>query len=154
MKLKIILFCLFFFSTNSMVMADVCDDVWIGPNVNTEALNNCKILAEQGSSGAQLEYGLLLLRLPEKYKNLSEGIHWIRKSAQSGNEYAQVGLATFLSNEKFEKNLINYPEAYAWFAVLNDNVSMKVLSTKMNKQELELSKKFAQEYVQKYRQIK
>ena len=137
-----------------MVLADSCDEVWNGPDVNADALRNCKILAEKGNVNAQLEYGLLLLRLPDKYKDLSQGIFWIRKSAQNGNEYAQVSVAHILSNDKYENKLLNYTEAYTWFAVLNDDVSMKVLATKMNKQELELSKKLAREYVQKYKQIK
>jgi len=154
MKYKIILLCALFIAFSNYALANPCYEVWNGPDVNADALSNCKILAEKGNVDAQLEYGLLLLRLPDKYKDLSQGILWVRRSAESGNKYAQVGMAHILSNDKYENILLNYAEAYAWFAVLDDEASMKNVTAKMNKQEIELSMKLAQEYVKKYKQNK
>jgi len=79
---------------------------------------------------------------------------WIRKSAENGNLMARIGLAKFLSSDDVDKDLVNYMEAYAWYAVLNDEISMKKISLKLKPDELEQAKKLSKEYIDKYRNNK
>jgi len=131
---------------------DPCDEVW-ATSVNLQALDSWQ-LAEKGDVSAQLQYGLWLFRLPKEYQNRTEGMKWIRKSAENGNLMARIGLAKFLSSDDVDKDLVNYMEAYAWYAVLNDEISMKKISLKLKPDELEQAKKLSKEYIDKYRNNK
>jgi hypothetical protein len=129
----------------------MCDEVWNSPEINVQALKACKKLAESGDASAQFQYGAWLLRLPEEYANKSDGIAWIRQSAQNRNIYAQVLLAKSGTIVDFDKDLVSVVEAYAWYAVLNDDVAMKRLSETMKEEEILKAQQLAQEYVKKYR---
>jgi TPR repeat protein len=135
------------------LFADSCDEVWTsasGPDL--KALEECHKLAESGNAHNELSYGLWLFgRLPPEYQNKAEGIKWIRKSAEHGNQVARVGLAMFLSaDDESLKDFRNYIEAYAWYAVLNDEKSMKRIAEKLTPEELKKAKTLAKKYIEKY----
>ena len=153
MKLKYILPILLVIFLPIQLFADSCDEVWTsasGPDL--KALEECHKLAESGDAHSELSYGLwLFARLPSEYRNQTEGIKWIRRSAEHGNQIARVGLATFLSaDDESLKDFRNYIEAYAWFAVLNDEKSMKRIAVKLTPEELKKAEKLAKKYIKKY----
>jgi TPR repeat protein len=154
MSFRACLFALLMCGFCSGVYADPCDEVWNGPEVNAEALDTCKKLAEDGNVDAQFRYGLWLIQLPGKYENAPEGIKWLRKSAQNGKQMAQLAMAKFLSSEDFDETLIDYVEAYAWYAVLDHEVAMTELSSRMQKPDLERARKLAREYIEEYKREK
>ena len=126
-----------------------CDDVWV-TSFDLQALQRCKSQAEAGDVKAQFQYGLWLIRVPEKYRNISEGINWLRISAKNGHRLAAVTLGVFLSHEELDPTLVDYVEAYAWFAVANETEAMQRLSGKLTETELARAKLLAKEYVTKY----
>jgi TPR repeat protein len=137
------------------LLADPCKEVWVsssGPDL--QALDRCRQLAETGDAYYQLKYGLWLFGgLPDEYQNRPEGMMWMRRSAENGNLIARVGMAKYLSTEEFGKDFIDYVEAYAWYAVLNNEKAMKnIADRKLTAAELEQAKKLANEYVEKYGQ--
>ena len=126
-----------------------CDDVWVD-SFDLQALHRCKSQAQAGDVEAQFQYGLWLIRVPEKYRNIAAGINWLRISAKNGHRLAPVTLRVFLSHEKLDPTLTDYVEAYAWFAVANETEAMQRLSGKLTEGELARAKLLASEYVEKY----
>ncbi len=152
-KLKYLLPILLVLTLPLQLLAGPCADVWeseSGPDL--KALEECRQLAESGDAHSELSYGLwLFARLPPEYRNQAEGIKWIRKSAEHGNLIARVGLAMFLSaDDESVKDFRNYIEAYAWYAVLNDELSMRRVAEKLNIEELKKAKALAKIYIEKY----
>ena len=88
----------------------------IYPRDNVQEL---RPLAEKGDPGAQFQLGTKYLtgRWPVK-KDISEGLHWLRASAEQGFIRAQLHLGTYYANTGG-----NDPAALAWLRRAAENIA-------------------------------
>ncbi len=97
------------------------------------------------------------MRLPEEYKNVSESIEWLRKSAKNKHFMAQVSMGMFLSADepmcdeiKASEIKPDLVEAYAWLSTARQYEEIAKLENRMNTDELLKAKKMSFEYVKRY----
>jgi TPR repeat protein len=122
-----------------------CDKAYWDASLVIEEKKCCKN-AELGNDDAQFGYGLILLSGHNRVSKPKEAIEWIKNSAKQGNHLAQTLLGRMLSDSRFGIPL-NFPEAYAWWAVSNNSKSANELwfrlTLEQQEKAIELAKKYA-----------